>query len=113
MKFRLARAEELTTQFKIKLDGEPPEVCANDQIPGPQCKDPIYPLYEAKPATENTKWHDTIPVPPGRRVYVIMSFVANEQVGRYVFHCHILKHEDSGLMAPIEVWRPMMESRLQ
>ena len=35
-----------------------------------------------------------------------MSFVAEEQVGRYVFHCHILKHEDTGLMAPFEVWKP-------
>ena len=33
-----------------------------------------------------------------------MSFTAKEQIGRYVYHCHILKHEDTGLMAPMEVW---------
>ena len=36
-----------------------------------------------------------------------MSFDdARHQVGRFVYHCHILKHEDRGLMAPIEVWDP-------
>jgi FtsP/CotA-like multicopper oxidase with cupredoxin domain len=35
-----------------------------------------------------------------------MSFDADQQIGRYVFHCHILKHEDNGLMAPFEVWGP-------
>ena len=52
------------------------------------------------------EWHDTIPIPPSKRVYVIMSFDAEQQLGRYVFHCHILKHEDNGLMAPIEVLDP-------
>ena len=102
MKFRLATAEELTNRFKIDVTNEPAEVCADP----PACKGPIYKLYEAKAADENTVWHDTIPMPPSKRVYVIMSFVAEEQVGRYVFHCHILKHEDTGLMAPFEVWKP-------
>lgn len=49
-------------------------------------------------------WHDTIPVPAATgQVFVIMNFDAQEQVGRFVFHCHILKHEDGGLMAPMEV----------
>jgi suppressor of ftsI len=29
--------------------------------------------------------------------------MAPVQVGRFVFHCHILEHEDGGMMAPIEV----------
>jgi FtsP/CotA-like multicopper oxidase with cupredoxin domain len=48
-------------------------------------------------------WHDTLPVPTGKRIFIIVNFVAEEQLGRYVFHCHILKHEDLGMMAPIEV----------
>lgn len=107
MKFRLATADELTGKFKIKLDGpspEPSEICAHP----PACTNPgpIYKLYEKGPSGENTRWHDTIPMPPGQKVFVIMTFAAVEQVGRYVFHCHILKHEDNGLMAPIEVWKP-------
>ena len=41
-------------------------------------------------------------VAPGR-VFVKLGFYAREQVGRYVYHCHILEHEDNGMMAPIEV----------
>jgi len=51
----------------------------------------------------DVEWHDTIPVPAARSVFIVMSFDAKEQLGRFVFHCHILKHEDQGLMAPIEV----------
>jgi len=57
-------------------------------------------------------WMDTVPVPrqrtadePGRATIAI-PFVAPEQAGRYVFHCHILEHEDKGMMAPIEVLAP-------
>jgi FtsP/CotA-like multicopper oxidase with cupredoxin domain len=103
MKFRLATATELADKFKIEINptNEPPEVCADQ----PDCK-LKYKLYEASTPDANTTWHDTIPMPPAQRVYVVMSFVAEQQVGRYVFHCHILKHEDNGLMAPIEVWKP-------
>jgi FtsP/CotA-like multicopper oxidase with cupredoxin domain len=105
MKFRLATAKELKDDYLIKLDDpdapEPSETC-----PTAQCAAPNYKLYGTGIPDEQTKWHDTIPMPPDRRVYLIMSFDADEQVGRYVFHCHILKHEDSGLMAPIEVWKP-------
>ncbi|HEY4918467.1 MAG TPA: multicopper oxidase domain-containing protein [Xanthobacteraceae bacterium] len=57
-------------------------------------------------------WHDTIPVPPRNamgepgRVFVSIPFKAPEQVGRFVFHCHILEHEDNGMMAPVEVLGP-------
>lgn len=106
MKFRLATATELTDTFKIKLVDDqggvlqPAETC-----PDETCSQPNYQLYAKGATDEMTRWHDTIPMPPGRKVFIIMSFDADEQVGRYVFHCHILKHEDSGLMAPIEVWK--------
>lgn len=54
-------------------------------------------------------WHDTIPVPPQDsqghpgRVFVSIPFKAPQQIGRFVFHCHILEHEDGGMMAPVEV----------
>ena len=53
-------------------------------------------------------WHDTLPVPPAAngtpgRVLVYIPFMATEQLGSFVFHCHILEHEDSGMMASIEV----------
>ena len=75
----------------------------------PNCADgPAYQLYndrEDLPADEPLEWHDVIPVPMnGNPVFLVMSFDAPEQIGRFVYHCHILKHEDVGLMAPIEVW---------
>ena len=99
MKFRLATADELMNVHKIRLDNEPSDTCSDSQ-----CKEPNYKLYDGASAGRETKWHDTIPMPPSKKVYVIMSFDASQQVGRFVFHCHIPKHEDNGLMAPIEVW---------
>lgn len=57
-------------------------------------------------------WMDSVPVPARRaadepgRSYIAIPFVAPEQAGRYLFHCHILEHEDKGMMAPIEVLAP-------
>ncbi|MER9195748.1 multicopper oxidase domain-containing protein [Mesorhizobium australicum] len=48
-------------------------------------------------------WHDTLPIPANGSVFVVMNFDAQEQIGKFVYHCHILKHEDAGLMAPFEV----------
>jgi FtsP/CotA-like multicopper oxidase with cupredoxin domain len=104
MKFRLARKEELESHHIKPPDN--PFACDEDP-----CNQPNYRLYDARVSGANQsaaepEWHDTIPVPPSRTVFLIMSFDAEEQIGRYVFHCHILKHEDNGLMAPIEVWAP-------
>jgi FtsP/CotA-like multicopper oxidase with cupredoxin domain len=46
--------------------------------------------------------HDNFPLPPGARLLVKMNF-GNTQVGRFVYHCHILEHEDKGMMSAIEV----------
>ena len=109
MKFRLARAEELA-EHKIL----PPDISHTCKDQPDPCPQPDYKFYDEASAnsvgTEQTRWHDTIPIPPVSeaieepRVFLIMSFDAEQQIGRFVFHCHILKHEDKGLMAPIEVW---------
>jgi FtsP/CotA-like multicopper oxidase with cupredoxin domain len=41
-------------------------------------------------------WHDTVLVLPGERVRVLMKFEDFE--GLYLYHCHILEHEDMGMM---------------
>jgi FtsP/CotA-like multicopper oxidase with cupredoxin domain len=51
-------------------------------------------------------WHDTIPVEAHKSVYLKIAFAAPEQVGRFMFHCHILEHEDKGMMAGFEVVSP-------
>jgi FtsP/CotA-like multicopper oxidase with cupredoxin domain len=118
MKFRLATQKELA-DYRIKPP-TPSHTCAAPDRDHPckslsphDCASPDYKFYEdacsADPETK-LRWHDTIPVPPGPRVFLIMSFDDNRQLGRFVFHCHILKHEDNGLMAPIEVWDPSASS---
>jgi suppressor of ftsI len=52
--------------------------------------------------------HDTFTLPagdPGKpsEVKVIIPFIDPTIIGRFVFHCHIVKHEDKGMMATIEV----------
>jgi len=44
-------------------------------------------------------WKDTVLVPPGDLVRIIMAFdrYADPQVP-YMYHCHILEHEDNGMM---------------
>lgn len=44
---------------------------------------------------------DTVPLPAGGEVVIRMRFL--DYVGKYVFHCHILAHEDGGMMAAIAV----------
>jgi hypothetical protein len=74
-----------------------------------------YSIFNHGEAADANVWHDTFPVPPALtkdgtpdpnnpgRVFIVINFGAAQQVGRFVFHCHILEHEDKGMMAPIEV----------
>lgn len=103
IKFRLATKQDLADHFLAPPDS------AHTCTPVPCAAAPDYALYDDQSSTVDpgaTRWHDTIPLPPFKRVYVVMSFDAKQQIGRFVFHCHLLAHEDKGLMAPIEVWEP-------
>lgn len=46
-------------------------------------------------------WLDTVNVPTGGSVDVIMDFTNPIIKGMSVFHCHLLNHEDKGMMAKI------------
>jgi suppressor of ftsI len=46
-------------------------------------------------------WLDTVNVPTGGSVDVIMDFSDPVIKGMSVFHCHLLNHEDKGMMAKI------------
>jgi FtsP/CotA-like multicopper oxidase with cupredoxin domain len=46
---------------------------------------------------------DIVDVPIGGEVKVIIPFTDPTIIGRFVYHCHILSHEDRGMMAAIEV----------
>ncbi|MGJ4926983.1 multicopper oxidase family protein [Bradyrhizobium sp. HKCCYLS2038] len=46
---------------------------------------------------------DSYPVPTGGYLRIRIKFTRQMVGGRFVFHCHILEHEDKGMMAEIEV----------
>jgi FtsP/CotA-like multicopper oxidase with cupredoxin domain len=47
------------------------------------------------------EWLDTVNVPVGASVDVILDFTNPVIKGMSVFHCHLLNHEDKGMMAKI------------
>ena len=49
----------------------------------------------------NPVWLDTVNVPVGGSVDLIMDFADPRIRGMSVFHCHLLNHEDKGMMAKI------------
>jgi suppressor of ftsI len=46
-------------------------------------------------------WLDTVNVPYGRSIDVILDFTNPVIKGMSVFHCHLLNHEDKGMMAKV------------
>ena len=46
-------------------------------------------------------WLDTANVPVGGSIDLIMDFTDPIIRGMSVFHCHLLNHEDKGMMAKI------------
>jgi suppressor of ftsI len=47
------------------------------------------------------EWMDTVNVSPGGSIDLIMDFTDPIIRGISLFHCHLLKHEDKGMMAKI------------
>jgi spore coat protein A len=72
-----AEAEEGRAQGAIRWLGE-------DRPPGPDERGP----------------KDTVRVPPGTRTRIVARF---DRPGRFVWHCHILSHEDHEMMRPFVV----------
>jgi FtsP/CotA-like multicopper oxidase with cupredoxin domain len=93
-KFRLATVAEIAAVTTQPADVQPSSL-------------PMAPVGEHTQEEDSFRvWHDTYPVAPHRSVFIQLSFIAPEQRGRFVFHCHILEHEDKGMMAPFEVLDP-------
>jgi len=61
-----------------------------------------------RPEPYERGWNDVITVDPGEIVHVIVHFgehdgLFNDQTGTYMWHCHMLEHEDHDMMRPLEV----------
>ncbi len=52
---------------------------------------------------------DTVKVPERSVVKIILPFTNPLIVGKFMYHCHLLSHEDHGMMAQIEVVRSLSE----
>jgi len=62
---------------------------------------PMQVIEEKGQAVDSVLWQDVVNVPANGRVKVRVAF--KDFVGRSVYHCHILDHEDLGMMGVIEV----------
>ena len=52
-------------------------------------------------------WQDTIYVPPDTTIRIIARFEDHaDPTTPYMYHCHVLRHEDQGMMAQFVVVEP-------
>ena len=58
------------------------------------------------PDPEEAGWKDTAKVGPNQLLRVIMRFGPDGFLGDYVFHCHMLEHEDNDMMRQFTVVPP-------
>jgi FtsP/CotA-like multicopper oxidase with cupredoxin domain len=59
------------------------------------------------PPPELAGWQDTIYVPPGSTIRIIARFDDHaDPTTPYMFHCHVLRHEDQGMMGQFVVVEP-------
>ena len=54
-----------------------------------------------QPEPNEAGWKDTVRADPGMVTRIIVRFEGF--VGRYVWHCHVLEHEDNEMMRPYEI----------
>lgn len=106
------RAYFATGPRKVRMHHKPlggPTVPANYPPPDPA----QFAIGPARPPARNEAgWKDTVLVYPGEVTRLIVPFGAqaapnlpfgNSFTGRYVWHCHMIGHEDNEMMLPYEV----------
>ena len=55
------------------------------------------------PALRRDRGEDTVPLLPNQDIVIRTRFT--DFPGKFVFHCHIINHEDNVMMAVVEVVR--------
>ncbi|MFC7193935.1 multicopper oxidase domain-containing protein [Halosimplex aquaticum] len=71
-------------------------------------KDDIDPAGLETPEPYELGWNDVVTVDPGEVVHVIAHFgefegLFNDQTGDYMWHCHMIEHEDHDMMRTFRV----------
>ena len=99
------------TDAEVRAYNDPGVVVYSDTVPVPRGQSPC----EGDPTANGCNGHakfecsgsptDPVCTRPGI-VSLIMDFTRAEQVGSFVYHCHIMEHEDGGMMAMITVKCP-------
>ena len=72
-------------------------------IPAPPTIDPT-PFFSGQPIAPDPNelgWKDTIRANPGQVTRIIIKW--EDLAGDYVWHCHILEHEDHDMMRPLKI----------
>ncbi|MGH9493517.1 MAG: multicopper oxidase family protein, partial [Candidatus Sulfotelmatobacter sp.] len=64
-------------------------------------KEVRYKAPAVQPGPDEMGWKDTVRADPGMVTRIIVKFEGFP--GRYVWHCHILEHEDNEMMRPFDV----------
>jgi FtsP/CotA-like multicopper oxidase with cupredoxin domain len=59
------------------------------------------PANALRPGLVDSGWTDTVLVLPGETVRVQVTF--SEHPGLFLYHCHILEHEDMGMMRNFKI----------
>ncbi len=109
------------TKFRLTQPGDPgapPGLTASTAVQDPArvVIDQIPEFANSQPVSGADIWHDTMPVPPADAkgipgvIFVTIQFTDPVQVGTFVFHCHILEHEDSGMMSTFQLYDPRAPS---
>ena len=62
---------------------------------------PFQMVRQAPKGQNETVWKDTLLVPGGQTINVYTQYL--DYIGQFVLHCHILDHEDLGMMEVVEV----------
>ncbi|HST64373.1 MAG TPA: multicopper oxidase domain-containing protein, partial [Mycobacteriales bacterium] len=78
---------------------------ANPDAPNPD-PGPFRTGAPAAPDANERGWKDTVRANPGQITRIRMRWTLPAGVTplqRYVFHCHILEHEDNSMMRPLEL----------
>jgi FtsP/CotA-like multicopper oxidase with cupredoxin domain len=57
---------------------------------------PMQVIAEGGQPLDEVRWRDVVNIPPGSQVTVRVAF--DRYPGRTVYHCHVLDHEDNGMM---------------
>ena len=84
-------------KFRI-IDRQPIDV--SRFVPGDDAPPPPLRGQPRPPAPEEDGWKDTVQAPPAMVTRIIATF---DKVGQWVWHCHILSHEDHEMMRRFKV----------